>query len=330
MPSESLTEIAIDILDKRGKFVLNEASRQILQYRSDDGLVSEALRYYAKAIFPRVLPIFPALIYLSCKAVGGDPEKTKSLAIAMLLVTASGDIHDDIIDESPVKFNRKTLFGKYGRTVALLAGDALLVHGLLLLQNKCESLPIDQKKAITHLVTKAMFELAEAEATEICLWRKSNVTPKEYFEVIRHKGSVAELHCRIGGIVGCADEKALEDITNYGRVIGILSTMKDEFMDMLNFSELQHRIKNEMVPYPLLYALQNDKFKERIMPIMAKNVFSKKDLQFIAESTFDSVEVRNLKNELKELGEKELESNILLKSNEREAALLLQALAFEL
>lgn len=332
MQSESLTEVAINIIDKRGKFALNEASRQILQYNYGNGIISEALKYYAKVIFPKVLPIFPALTYISCKAVGGEPEKTKSLAAAMLLITASGDIHDDIIDRSTHKLHKKTVFGKYGGAVALLAGDALLTQGLTLLYNNCEFLPKGQRETIVNLIAKSMFELVEAEATETRLWKKTDVTPQEYFEVIRHKGSVAELHCRIGGILGCADEVALDNITNYGRVIGILATMKDEFMDMLNFSELKQRIKKEMVPYPLFYALKNDEFKKQIKPIIAKADFSKKDLPFIVESTFNSIEIKKLKTELRELGENELATNTLLKGNwkENEAVVLLQALAIEL
>jgi geranylgeranyl pyrophosphate synthase len=332
MPTESLTKIAINIIDKRGKFALDEASRIILQCEYDKGIISGALKYYAQAIFPRVLPIFPALIYLSCKAVGGKPEKTKSLAAAMMLVTASGDIHDDIIDKSTHKFRRKTVLGKYRKDVALLAGDALLIQGATLLQNNYESLSVDQRKAIADLINKSMFELVEAEATETRLWKKADVTPQEYFEVIRQKGSIAELHCKIGGIIGCADEKALEDLTDYGRVIGILSTVKDEFMDMLNFSEFQHRINNEMPPYPMLYAFQNKRLKKEIMPIITKTGFSKKDLLFIANTILNSVEVKKLKAELRELGENELTKNPLLKDNEsgKEAAVLLQALAIEL
>src|SRR4030042_4858081 len=144
-----LTEIAIGIIDRRGKFALNEASKRIQEYRYSNGLISEALNYYANKIFPRVLPIFPALINLSCEAVGGKPEETRPLAVAMLLITASGDIHDDVIDRSTSKFQRKTIYGKYGKDIALLAGDALLVYGMSLLQN-IESLSIDQKEAITN------------------------------------------------------------------------------------------------------------------------------------------------------------------------------------
>ncbi len=332
MPLESLTDLAIKIIDERGKSALDKASELIFQNNYAGGIISEALNYYAKEIFPNVLPIFPTLIYLSCKAVGGEPEKTKSLAPVMLLITASGDIHDDIIDKSFSKFHRKTVFGKYGRDIALLAGDALMVQGMTMLQCNCGSLSVDRKKVIADLLKKSMFELSEAEASETGLWEKANVFPKEYFEVIRHKGSVAELHCKIGGIVGCANEKNLVEITNYGRLIGVLATVKDEFMDMLNYFEFKHRIKNEIIPYPLLCAFQNEKIKKEIMSIITKPDFSKKDLSTVVELTLSSEEVKTLKSELRQMGENELSTNTLLKDDEKgkEAVALLQALAFEL
>lgn len=326
-----LTEIAIDIIDKRGKFASDEATKKILEHRYNDGIISEALNYYANTIFPRVLPIFPALINLSCKAVGGKPEETRPLAVAMMLITASGDIHDDIIDRSTSKFQRKTIYGKYGKDIALLAGDALLVYGMSLLQT-IEPLTIDQKEAITNLITKSMFELAEAEANETRLWKKDNVTPQEYFEVIRGKGSVAELHCRLGGILGRADDTSLELLANYGRTIGILATMKDEFVDILNFSELKNRMHNEMLPYPIVYAFQNEVLRKQIRPIIMKYSFSKEDHSFIIKTILDSLEIKQLKTEMEGMGVIELTNNPLLKESTRgkEAALLLQALAAEL
>ena len=332
MELKTLTEIAIDIIEKKGNFALAEASRQILQTKYDEGLISEALKYYAKRIFPRVLPIFPALINVSCEAVGGKPERANSVAVAMLFITASGDIHDDIIDKSTNKFDRQTVFGKYGPEITLLAGDVLLTQGLSMFQKSSESLSAEQRVDILNLITEAMIELTAAEASEISLWKKRNLTPEECFEVIRHKGSVAELHCRIGGIIGSADEKTLFEVREYGRLIGILSTMKDEFIDLENFSELKNRINNEMPPYPMVCALQNKTLKKQILPIIINQSFSEKDLPFVIELTLSSAEVIKLKSELKEMVEKEISKNKLLKDskNGEEACLLLKALAYEM
>ncbi len=84
-----------------------------------------------------------------------------------------------------------------------------------------------------------MVEIVKAEAIETSLWHKSNVSPKEYFEVIELKGGVAELHCRIGGIIGGGDEETIDALARYGRVIGILSTLKEEFVDMSSSVELE-------------------------------------------------------------------------------------------
>ena len=332
MKPKTLTEIAVGIIEKRGNFVLAEASRQILQTRYDNGMISAALTYYAKTIFPRVLPIFPALIHLSCEAVGGNPEKTNSTATAMLLITASGDIHDDIIDKSNCKYGKQTVFGKYGKEITLLAGDVLLTQGLSLFQRNSESLSSEQRVEVLDLITEAMFELSAAEATETFLWKKRNLTPQECFEVIRHKGSVAELHCRIGGIIGSASKETLLDVKEYGRLVGILSTMKDEFLDLENFSELKSRIDNEMPPYPMVYAFQNKKLKRQILPIIMNQNFSEKDLPLVIESILSSVEVKKLKSEFRELVEREISKNKLLKDSKicEDANLLLKALAYEM
>ena len=332
MKPNSLTENALKIIESRGRFALDEASRKIHQSQHGEGLVSAALNYYAKAIFPAVLPIFPTLIFLSCKAVGGNPEKTKPIATSMMLITASGDIHDDIIDNSMRKFQRKTVFGKYGRDTALLAGDALLIQGTASLQKNCEFLSAENRTKVADLMAKSMTEIVKAEFIETRLWQKPEVTPEEYFEVFRLKGGIAELHCRIGGIIGFAEKKSYECLAHYGRAIGILSAMKEEFVDLLDYSELEHRIKNELPPYPMQCALQNEDMKKQINPIIRKRVLSQKDLQFVSKTVLTSMEVKKLKAELRALGENELTSNVLLKNNEKakELAVLIEALTTEM
>jgi geranylgeranyl pyrophosphate synthase len=322
-------ETALNIIYERGSKSLEDACNEISQFQNNADTVSDALKYYAEKIFPRVLPIFPALISITCELVGGKPEKIRSLAASMLLITASGDVHDDIIDKSTYKFRRKTVYGKYGNSIALLAGDVLLVKGLTLLEKNCEALFPEERRLIIDLVNESFFEIVKAEAIETCLWRKSNVTPKEYFEVIRLKGCVAELQSQIGAILGSADQKSLEFVKSYGRTIGILSTMNDEFMDMSDFSELQHRFKYELPPYPMICAFRNKAIKEQFQLLTSKDQFSKQDLKRLISAVMKSKEVQKIRSDLITLSEKELENNILLKNTKkgREAVVLLQALA---
>ena len=331
MKETSLTKNAIGIIQRIGQSPLAEASKKILSNRYDDGILCEALHYYAQEVLPNVLPIFPALMALSSRAVGAIPENSQSISIAMLLITSSGDIHDDIVDNSKEKFTKKTLFGKYGKDIALLAGDLLLIQGMTVLQNECSNLSAKQRKTIANSIAEAMLEIVKAEALEISLWHKSNVTPEEFFEVIQLKGGVAEFHCKLGGIVGGGSMVDIENLSNYGRTIGVLSTIKEEFMDMTCSSELSHRIKHELPPFPALCAMQNKTLNEKL--VNSKNAgFSLADLEEVSTAVMGSFEVEKLTTGLKEFGRKELLNNQLLKGNARskELVVLLEALTEEL
>ncbi len=248
----------------------------------------------------------------------------------MLLITSSGDIHDDIVDNSRRKFSKKTVVGKYGKDIALLAGDLLLIQGMSVLQNEC-NLSNKQKKMLLDLVVASMVEIVKAEALESSLWQNADVTPEEYFEVIKLKGSVAELHCKIGGLIGGGDEETIGDLARYGRVIGILSTLKEEFVDMSSSVELGHRIKRELPPYPMLCALQN-KTSNCTLAFARSAKYSLKDLQRVSETVLGSFEVEELNAEFRKFGRKELADNPLLKGDERagELVVLLEALTEEL
>jgi geranylgeranyl pyrophosphate synthase len=330
MTEPSITQNALDIVCRNGQFALARACEKILTSPYDDGTVCEALHYYAQTVLPNVLPIFPALIYLSSKASGAIPKNLQSVVTAMLLITSSGDIHDEIVDNSTRKFSRKTVVGKYGKDIALLAGDLLLVQGMTALQNEC-NLSNEQKKTLLDLVAASMFEIVKAEAREASLWQKANVMPEEYFEVIRLKGGVAELHCKIGGIIGGGDEETIDGLAHYGRVIGILSTLKEEFVDMSSLVELSHRIKRELPPYPMLCVMQN-KASNYTLAFAKSSKFSLKDLRRVSEAVLGSLEVEELNAEFREFGRKELADNPLLKGNERagELVVLLEALTEEL
>ena len=331
MKARSLTHNAVDIIQSEGQFAVAQACQTILQNPYDNGVVCEALHYYAENVLPKVFPIFPALICLTSKAAGGTPENARSVAAAMLLITSSGDIHDDIVDDSTHKFGKKTLFGRYGKNIALLAGDVLLMQGMSALLNDCV-LSGEQRMSISDLVAASMFEIVKAEAVETTLWQKTNVTPTEFFEVIKLKGGVAELHCRIGGILGGGDQKTIEALTRYGRTIGVLLTLKEEFVDLTSSVELEHRIKHELPPYPMLCALQNKALKAKIAAITKKDEFSPKDLALVAELVLGSIEVGELKEEFRGFGRKELEENSFLsgKKKAEELVCLLEALTAEL
>lgn len=274
--------------------------KEILNTTYDNGVLDSALKHYVKANLPLVQPMFPALISFSYEASAGNPSSGEidSIAVALSLIAFSADIHDDIIDKSDVKYAKKTICGKFGPELAVLAGDALLIQGYTLLHKACEDLSSEQRCNIYGSLSKALFELSAAEALDIQLGKKTVVNPDKYLETMYLKGVFAELHCRIGGIIGHASDEMLNALASFGRTLGMLGAIHDEFCDMFDSSELTHRVKFEGPPLPMRYALQDKKVKNTLKELVEQIDSSKAITAKIAKLVLESDAVFKLKQKI--------------------------------
>jgi geranylgeranyl pyrophosphate synthase len=322
-----LMEAIQRMITKRGEGATRIAVAEILKSQTSRGSVSKALRYFAKVTVPGGLPVFPALVSLSTEAAGGKQEKAETVAAGIALISWAADIHDDIIDQSEVKYGKKTVYGKFGSTITILAGDALLILGSTLLNKACEALCEEHRREIRDLIQEATLEIGNAEARELALAKKPEIKPKDYLEIIKLKAVVPEIMCRIGGILADADRETVEILGQYGRTFGITSTFRDEFLDLLDHSELQNRVSNEVLPLPILYALQDLKLTEEIKPLIKNRKLGKKERNKIAKLVLRSKQAHSLRKELNQKIEKELKCITPLKNREatKELSLLLLA-----
>jgi geranylgeranyl pyrophosphate synthase len=317
-----------NIIEKRGTTGIEQAKNQILSLQYNGGTISSALKYFAQVTIQGGLPVFPALISLSCEAVGGKIKKTTtSVGVALTLIAGAADIHDDIIDQSTDKYSKKTVLGKFGADVALLAGDALLMQGLTLLHKECESLPKKQKETILSLLFQAFMKISQAEMAETKLMKKLDVPPEKYFEIIRMKAVVPELDCKIGAILGNGDANAVELLGHYGRTFGISSTMRDEFLDLLEYQELRNRLENECPPLPFLYAIQNSRIKTQVLALLKNKPLRRSNFKEINKIILESQQVQKLKKDMRSLTEHDLNQLELIENGHvrKELKILLSA-----
>jgi geranylgeranyl pyrophosphate synthase len=285
-----LTEISKNFKQKGSPAVKN-IRKNIMKNFTDDSYSSQALRYFAEVTLPNALPVFPALIAMSCEAMGEDIEKTVPFGEAIVLISAAADLHDDVIDQSSVKSQRQTVLGKFNSGTAILTGDILLTEGFRRLTDASESIPKVQSKEIIKLVSEAVIEICTAEALEIKLHRRFDLTPSEYQEIIRLKAVVPELAMKIGAIVGNGNLENVEALGQFGRIYGINSLIIEEFADLLNNEELKNRVKSECVPLPVIYALQNPQIKTNLLPLLEADLSNESIQKKIVDLTLDSQEV---------------------------------------
>ena len=228
-----------------------------------------------------------------------------------------------------IKYSKKTVYGKFGSSIALLAGDALLIQGANLLHKECETLTQQQRNMIFDLVSEALFEISKAEAKEVKIRNKPDLSPKEIFELIELKAVVPALHCKVGAILGQGTDQAIESLGNYGRIYGIVALMLEEFMDLMDYDELQNRIKHEYLPLPVLCASQNAELKGKINGLIKNASFNEASKDELAELIMKSKQTQELNKKMQNYTKKGVKEIGLITGSPAttELALLLQVIS---
>lgn len=299
MNSNKLMEKVKKLLEKRGRNVYEAAKEEILNEKIECKPVCDALQYFMQKLWHNFQ--HPALLSLSCESVGGKPENTTFIGVALVLLTGAADIHDDIIDQSKTKGSKPTVIGKFGGDIALLVGDALLLKGFTLLYKACEDLPKKRGEKIMNLVKEAFFEIGIAEAKEASFKGNWDLAPEEYLDIIRMKAAIADVTARVGAILGGGFPDEIEALGRYGRTLGMLATIRDDFIDVFEPDELKNRAEKECLPLPILYAFRDQKVKNKIINVLRKRELKEKDAFKIVETITETDEMQALKKEMQVL-----------------------------
>lgn len=303
--NKKLIEKVTSILQKRGEKALETAKNIILSEKLECKEINEAFEYYVKNWGDY---IHPALVSIACEAVNGNPDDSIPIQAVMLLFTAAFDIHDDIIDESKTKYGKPTLLGKFGKDIALLVGDAFLIKALTHLHRLETQISTQKINRIWDVIDKQFFELGDAEALEASLKGNVDIPPEECFRIVEKKASSFEVHMRIGAVIGGGKQEEIDILGNYGRTLGILNTVRDDFIDIFEPEELQNRMKNELLPFPMLYAFKNPQAKEAILEVLSKPKISNRNAERIVDIIFRERNVQIFKERIQCLVEKTIKS----------------------
>ncbi len=253
--------------------------------------VKPVLEYFIEKCWPNMQ--HPALISLTCEALGGDPQVTSEIGAALVLLTGAADMHDDIVDKSLIKGGISTANAKFDSGIVLVAGDILILKSLAKLRDAAEKFSKEVSTKISLEVEKGFTELGTTTAFERSYAGKIDVDPSEYKSLFQGKGAVCEACARIGGIIASGSSKEIDAIGAYGRTLGFLMALRHEFEDLRNPIELRNRAQNETLPLPLFYAFRNESDKKKIMSILRGKITRKSVLEISRIATMN-LEVKSL------------------------------------
>lgn len=284
--SENLQEQAKEIMVEEGTKGWNLAKETLLSHRTNIPKLREAINYIMMEYKPDFFR--PAVVSLCCQALGGTPEITVPSSASLVLLGRAIGIHDDIIDKMKVRNKHQTLLGKFGKEMALIISDILLFEGFTLMRKNSKLVPEQNIAKILETIERIWFEQSEGEVLEVESKRQLSVTPEDCLAKIKMRASELEAIACIGGILASGSQEEINALGNWGRSLGTMSLLRDEMIDMLETDMLRHRIRNESLPLPLIYATQKPEAKSKMASLISKSKLATADLWTISKTSYEA------------------------------------------
>ncbi|MGI8950825.1 MAG: polyprenyl synthetase family protein [Chitinophagaceae bacterium] len=184
-------------------------------------------------------------------------------------------IHDDIMDDAPLRRGMQTVHTKYNASTALLTGDVMLIVAYDYL-NKINNLHLHR---IISLFNKTAKEVCEGQQLDMDFEKKETVELDEYLKMIELKTSVLlAASLQMGAILGGASEGNCKHIHQFGKNLGIAFQIQDDYLDAFGNPEKFGKdvggdIRQNKKTFLLLHALEvaDKKQKEELLQLMQDN-----------------------------------------------------------
>jgi len=174
--------------------------------------------------------IRPALVLLSYELFHDDfPKKSMDAALSVELFHNATLVHDDIMDESPLRRGHQTVHMKWNVNSAILSGNVLLIESF----RAFEDLSPQAMQRCLRMFSNMSIEVHQGQQMDVDFETMDHVTIPEYIEMIRLKTSVLlAAALKLGAIVADAPEKDAQNLYDFGVNLGIAFQIQDDYLDL--------------------------------------------------------------------------------------------------
>ena len=172
--------------------------------------------------------IRPVLALLAADAVGGSFKNALPAALAVEVFHNFSLVHDDIMDDAPLRRGRATVHEKWDANTGILSGDVMLIWAY-----ECLNVyPGALFKELTSLFSATARKVCEGQQYDMDFPNQKLVTQKEYMQMIAYKTAVL-LGCslQMGALVGGASKETSLPFYNFGIELGLAFQLQDDYLD---------------------------------------------------------------------------------------------------
>lgn len=198
----------------------------------------------------------PILVLLSAKACGYQGDDDALLAAVVEFIHTATLLHDDVVDDSEMRRGQQTASNIWGNEAAVLVGDYLYSRAFQIMVRA-------QSMRIMDLLANATNTIAQGEVLQLLNINDPDTSEDKYHQVIYGKTAcLFEAATQIGAILGNADSKVEQGLSEFGKHLGTAFQLVDDALDYTaNSDDLGKNIGDDLAEgkptLPLIYAMQH-------------------------------------------------------------------------
>jgi geranylgeranyl diphosphate synthase type II len=171
----------------------------------------------------------PALVLIATDLFGGDVMKALPAALAIETFHNFTLIHDDIMDNAPLRRGKQTVHEKWGVNNAILSGDVMMVEA----NKQLAQVDSEVLKAVLNTFNATAQGVCEGQQLDMEFETREDVSITEYIDMIRLKTAVLVGGAmELGAIVARAAQEHAELIYRFGESLGIAFQLQDDILDV--------------------------------------------------------------------------------------------------
>ncbi len=197
-----------------------------LQFKEEEpAALYDPMRYILELGGKRIRPV---LALIAADAVGGDVKKALPAALAVEVFHNFSLVHDDIMDEAPLRRGKATVHEKWDANTGILSGDVMLVKAYQCL----DAYPAELFKELTQLFSKTAKEVCEGQQYDMDFPQQNSVSQAEYLHMIKNKTAVL-LGCslQMGAMIGGLSLEESQPFYDFGIELGLAFQLQDDYLD---------------------------------------------------------------------------------------------------
>ena len=240
--------------------IVNSQVEQINWHRKPYGLY-EPIEYILSLGGKRLRP---AITLMTCNLYTDDVLQAINPALGLEIFHNFTLLHDDIMDNAPMRRGKPTVHVKWDENTAILSGDVMQIEAYKWVAEA----PEKHLKKTLDLFSKTAAEICEGQQFDMEFEHRTDVEADEYIEMIRLKTAVLiAAGCQIGAWIGGATDDDAQNLYNFGLNIGLAFQLKDDLLDVYGNEEtFGKKIGGDIVcnkkTYLLIHALKLAKGKD--------------------------------------------------------------------